>query len=179
MFLFKNGFFLVYSTIAILSFRAPKRRSRNGPSLCFVYGIFCSRVFGPCPSAAKKRAISGFRWPSKGLPRPPDVRLPIKSAAPTPVADLGPKWTFHGPILAFPGPILLSFPAAPRPKLVAPRRSCLSSRKHSTFSPSRFKAAAEVPRHNSLTERQELPSPLRAWLFHVASTVTQHRAATA
>ena len=37
-----------------------------------------------------------------------------------------------GPILAFPGPLLVSFSAAPRPKLVASRRSCPSSRKHST-----------------------------------------------
>ena len=52
-----------------------------------------------------------------------------------------------GPILAFPGPIL----APSRLNLIAPRRSCPSSRKHSKFSPSRFRAAADVPRRNIFT----------------------------
>ena len=111
-------------------------------------------------SAARKRfKIDNLRLLGPGLPGLP---RPCSSASTALLAEpLGrpdttasqkarPIAAVVGPILAFPGPIL-----APKLNLVAPGRSCPSSRKHSTFSLSRFRAAADVPRRNILTESQE------------------------
>ena len=171
------------------------------------------RARAAASTAHSRRAVLGRRGcaPTQHphrKSRPPDVRLPIRSAAPTPVAVLGPKRAFSGPvlvsfpafldqnwllpedrvraaastlaeplgrpeeprhdsltesqancgpILAFPGPIL-----SPRLNLIAPRRSCPSSRKHSTFSPSRLGRPRMYLDATS--------SPLRARLFYVAGS---------
>ena len=62
---------------------------------------------------------------SRASQRPPDVRLPIRSAAPTPVAVLGPKRAFLS------DQFWRHFQRSYRPKLVAPRGSCPRPRQNS------------------------------------------------
>ena len=59
------------------------------------------------------------------------------------------------------------------------RPLCRSKKRLKPTSRRRVQAAAEVPRNNSLRESQHSPSPLKTWLSHAASEVTQHRVANA
>ena len=73
--------------------------------------------------------------PPKGFPRPPDARLPIRSDCPTRQPHRKPEQL--------------------RTNSGVSRTNSGPNRKHSTVSPSRLRAAADVPRRNILTESQE------------------------